>query len=618
MRGIRPINPEMEKFSTTRAALFLGGVATLLITLLGRVYWLQTVGRAPILERAQRQQHAVERLPARRGSIFDSTGQLLAGSIQVQTVFVDTKEIIDTYQSMKGGVTQLETDLAKLGKLIDREGFELLQTIGEKYPARYIELAHDVDPTILAEIQKLDISGIGAMPANRRVYPMGSLAAHVLGTVGSDGKGLDGIELQCNKLLSGVDGEKRSLKDSRRRSISTDEADYRPATHGEHIVLTIDANIQTIVEQELEATCKQYNAAAGEAVVLDPLTGAVIALANYPTFSPGAIEDSTPDQRTNRALVSPYEPGSTIKPYIVSRALDKKEATLADYFDVHGPHWTTPYGRKITDVHGYDRLALWDVLVKSSNIGMCQLSEKLGNGELYRAISSFGFGNRSGIDLPGEDDGLVRPLEKWSKHSTDSIAQGYELMVTPIQMARAMSTIANGGRLVTPYLVSGTVDAEDQVHPLPEAMQNRMFAKVIEPETAASVRRVLADVPFRGTATKARNERYNLFGKTGTAHRAVNGAYDTSHYTSSFVGGAPYENPRLVVAFVIHDPDREKAHYGGIVAAPGASRLLERALTYLQVPPSPVLAPPPAYLIDRLYQFDPKVYEKKAVMVKAE
>jgi cell division protein FtsI (penicillin-binding protein 3) len=614
----RPINLLMEKFSPTRASLGLGLIACLMLTLLGRVYWLQTYGRAPVLEKAERQQHSIERLAARRGSIFDSTGQLLAGSIQTQTLFVDTKEVIETAQTVSGGESQLEKNLASLGKLIDRDGFELLQLIGEKYPARYIEIAHDLDTSTIAAVQKLDIAGVGTMPANKRIYPMGSLAAHVLGTVGSDGVGLDGVELQFNEHLSGKDGEKRSLKDARRRSISTDEADYRPATHGEHLVLTIDANIQAIVEQELTATCRQYDAAAGEAVVIDPMTGAVIALANYPTFSPGAIEDSRPAQRTNRALVSPYEPGSTIKPFIVSRALDRKQVTLADNFDIHGPRWKTPYNRTITDVHGYDRLALWDVLVKSSNIGMCQLGERLGNPELHSTLTAFGFGSRSEIDIPGEDDGVVRPLKKWSKHSTDSIAQGYEMLVTPMQMARAMSAIANGGKLVTPYVVAGTIDAENDLHPIRENVSKRVFTKVIEPETAASIRRVLADIPVRGTATKARNDKYNIFGKTGTAHRAVNGVYDQDHYTSSFVGGAPFENPRLVIAFVIHDPDRSKAHYGGIVAAPGASRLLERALTYLQVPPSPTLTPPPAYLVDRLFNFDPKIYERKTKLAKAD
>lgn len=607
--------PLQPRFATARAAVALGLVSCLLLTLLGRVYYLQTRERARILDKADRQQHLTERLPARRGSIFDSTGQLLAGAIQTQTVFIDPKDIIDAYQDRPGGQIKLESDLGELGKLLERDPFELVQAIGEKYPGRYLEIAHDVDDSTIAEIQKLNLPGIGTTPANQRIYPMGSLAAHVLGGVGSDGKGLEGLELDCNALLSGTDGEKRSMKDSRRRAIGTEADDYTPAKHGQHLVLTVDANIQLLVEQELLATVKQYGAASGEAVVLDPKTGNVIALANYPSFTPQFIEESKPANRTNRALVFPYEPGSTIKPFLVSRALDKKEAKLSDVFTLGGKTWKTPYGRTITDVHGYDALALWDVLVKSSNIGMSQLAERMGNPELHAALKAFGFGDRSGVDLPGEDDGVVRPLRKWGKTSTESIAQGYELLVTPMQMARAMCTIANGGELVTPRLIKGTLDDDDAtIKPLSGKQASPMFPRIIDQQTAANVRRVLADIPVRGTAMKARSEVYNVFGKTGTAHRAVNGRYDTSHYTSSFVGGAPYEDPKLVIAFVIHDPDRAKAHYGGVVAAPGASRILEQALTYLQVPPSPTLSMPPASLTASLHDWSPKAYEKKTLM----
>ena len=610
-----PIQP---RFASARAAIALGVVAMLLLGLLGRVYWLQTRERARILDKAERQQHLTERLPARRGSIFDSTGQLLAGAIQTQTVFIDSKEIIDAYQDRPRGQTQLEADLGELGALLDRDPFELVQSIGEKYPGRYLEIAHDVDDRVIAEIYDLDMPGIGTTPTNRRIYPMGSLAAHILGGVGSDGKGLEGLELECNSVLSGADGQKRSMKDSRRRAIGTEVDDYVPAKHGQHLVLTIDANIQLLVEQELFATVSQFGAAAGEAVVIDPMTGDIVALANYPSFTPQFIEQSKPDNRTNRALVSPYEPGSTIKPFLVTRAIDRKQAKLTDIFTLGGKTWRTPYGRTITDVHGYDALPLWDVLVKSSNIGMSQLAERMGNAELHATLKQFGFGDKSGIDLPGEDDGVVRPLKKWGKSSTESIAQGYELLVTPMQMARAMSTLANGGQLVTPRLIKGTLDDDEAtVQPLAGKQASPMFPRVLAEQAADSVRRVLADIPIRGTAQKARSDVYNVFGKTGTAHRAVNGRYDTTHYTSSFVGGAPYENPRLVIAFVIHDPDRAKAHYGGIVAAPGASRILERALTYLQVPPSPTLPMPPASVSGLLHDWSPKVYEKKAAMAGA-
>ena len=615
-----PSSTVQLRFPVKRAGAAIAVIALLLCTLLGRVWWLETDGRAKILDRANRQQEMTERLPARRGSIFDSTGQLLAGSIQTQTVFVDPKEMIEAYDAKPGGQAQLEKDIRPLAALLDEDPLELVQQIGDKCPARYLEIANEVSTETLARIQALKFPGVGIMPHNERQYPMGSLAAHILGGVGADGKGLEGLEMQCNELLSGIDGSKRSMKDSQRRAIGTVADDYRPPQHGQHLVLTIDANIQLIVEQELAATVKEFDAPAGEVVVMNPNTGEIVALANYPTFSPEFIEDSKPVQRMNRALISPYEPGSTIKPYIVSRALNQGEAKLTDIFHLGGSKWITPYGRTITDVHGYDSLALWDVLVKSSNIGMSQLGEKLGNTELRTALANCGFGKPTGIDLPGEGGGVLKPLRKWGKSSTESISQGYELLVTPLQMARAMSTIANGGKLVTPTVIKGTLDDDGTVVPLPNANKVAMAGTVISSDTAASVRRVLADVPVRGTATKARSMLYNIFGKTGTAHRAVNGHYDLHHYTSSFVGGAPFESPRLVIAFVVHDPDRNKAHYGGIVAAPGASRILDRALQYMQVPMSPDLPLPPTQICD-LFKlsggYDAKVYDKTAKVASA-
>jgi cell division protein FtsI/penicillin-binding protein 2 len=607
-----------SRFAPLRAGMALAVVGALLLTLLGRVYYLQTTQRDRILDRAQRQQQMTEPLVARRGSIFDSTGQLLAGSVQTLTLFVDPKEIIEAYDGRAQGTLKLEADLQKLAALLERDPFELIQQIGDAYPKRYVEIFPAIGDKLYAEVRKLDIPGVGVTTANQRVYPMGSLAAHVLGGVGADGKGLEGLELTCNTVLSGADGFKRSLKDSRRRAIGTLSEDYQPAEHGQHLVLTIDANIQLIAEQELAATCKQFDAKSGECVVMDPQTGAIVALANYPTFAPQYIEDSLPAQRTNRALVFPYEPGSTIKPFLVSRALDNKTVRLADVFTLGGRTWKTPYGRTITDVHGYDRLAMWDVLVKSSNIGMSQLAERMGNPELSAALKTFGFGGKSGIDLPGEETGVVHPLKKWGKASTESIAQGYELLVTPLQMARAMSAIANGGKLVTPRLVRGILEKDGDIAPTPGTKTTTLQARSVDAETAAQVRRVLADIPVRGTATKARSDVYNIFGKTGTAHRAVNGRYNQDNYTSSFVGGAPYESPRLVVAFVIHDPDRSKAHYGGIVAAPGASHILERALTYLQVPPSPPLDLPAPHIAALLHDFNPRAYEKKPAMAQTE
>ncbi|MFT3786840.1 MAG: penicillin-binding protein 2 [Tepidisphaeraceae bacterium] len=602
----------MDRFPAGRALLLLAVIPALMAVLLGRVAWLETKGRAPVLDKAERQQSSKSVLPARRGSIYDSTGQLLAGSMQVDSLFVDTKLLIDTYGPARS--TDMERDLNKLADLAGVDGFELLQKVGDSYPDRFVEVTHDLSESAVGAIRDLDLPGVGFAPHNVRVYPMGSLAAHLLGTVGTDGKGVDGVELTAETALAGKDGSMRSYKDARRRNIGTANDDFSPPTHGKHLVLTIDANIQTLVESELAACVKQFEASGGECVVLDPKTGQIVALANYPTYNPQFVNDSTPAVRTNRALVVPYEPGSTLKPYIVTRALDQGLIHIGDVLQLDGPKWKTPYGRTITDVHGYQQLAVWDVLVKSSNIGMSQIAEKIGNPTLYAAVKSFGFGTPVGSDLPGDaaSAGLLNPLIKWTRASPESIAQGYEIMVTPIQMARAMSCIANDGRLLEPTLIKGVLNDDGSLATLDGKPRVPIVTQVVKPETAQQVRRILADVPIRGTAKNARSDKYNLFGKTGTAHRAVNGHYDTEHYTASFVGGAPFESPRLVIAFVIHDPNRAKAHYGGLVAAPAASRVLERSLTYLGVPESPLLPVPPESMVAKLYEFDAKEYEKRS------
>jgi cell division protein FtsI/penicillin-binding protein 2 len=514
----------------------------------------------------------------------------------------------------------MDEAIAKLCKLVDRDAFEVSQLLGDKAESRFVRIADNLDEGTIREIEKLDLPGVGFTPSNVRYYPMGSIAAHVLGGVGADGLGLEGIELKFNKQLAGRDGSKRTLKDARRRPLFVDADDYIPARHGQHLMLTIDANIQTIAEQELAGACIQFKAKSGECVVLDPATGEVLALANWPTFNPQSLEEAPKEYRRNNALVSPYEPGSTLKPFLVGPALSAKLTRPGEIFPTGGASWPAGYGRRvIRDVHGYAKLALWDVLVKSSNIGMCMLGQRMGNRGLYDALKTFGFGGRTGIELPGEDPGLVNPLRKWNRFSTESIAQGYEMRVTPLQLARGMAAFANGGKRVDPRVVRGTVDESGATRPMPKPDTHKNDAakpdaaksgQVIDADTAAQVRRILCDVMIRGTASRARSGVYNLFGKTGTAHSAVNGQYNESNYTSSFVGGGPYESPRLVIAMIIHDPDKSQAHFGGTVAAPAASATLERSLQYLQVAPSGDLPLPPLDLQDKLYAYDAKLYAK--------
>jgi cell division protein FtsI/penicillin-binding protein 2 len=610
-------------FSFTRAASVMALVGCALVALIGRVAFLQTYGRERTIQRADRQQHQSQTIESRRGSIFDCNGMLMAGTVQSQSLFIDAKFMQDCFQEDGKSLVEMDKAMAQLANLIDKDPYELSKMLGDRYESRYIKVAEHLDEQTCIAIEKLDLPGIGFTPTAERYYPMGSIAAHVLGGTQKDGFGLEGVELKFEKQLAGKDGFKRTLKDARRRPIAVAADDYLPPENGQHLILTIDSNIQMIAEQELAHACTENRANRGEAIVIDPKTGEIVALANWPTFNPQNLEDSTPKIRTNRCIVDPYEPGSTIKPFIAGPAFAWKIARPTEIMPIHGPHWVTPYGRHVTDVHGYDQLAMWDVLVKSSNIGMSMLGERMGNPNLFKALTGFQFGKETGVELPGENPGKINPLPKWNKFSTDSVSQGYELMVTPMQLARGFCAYANGGRLVTPHIVKGALNEDGELisHNAPKGLN--MLPEVIDPVTAATVKRILCDVVIRGTATKARSKTWNIFGKTGSAHVSEGKAgYNSSKYTSSFMGGAPAENPRLVVVMVVHEPDAEYArkmglsYYGGAVAAPGASRILERSLAYLQVPASPDLPIPPPQISSVLYNFDAKLYTNRTASVK--
>ncbi len=597
----------------------MGTVACALVALVGRAAYLQTYGREKTIRQAERQQHQTETLYSRPGCIYDSTGMLMAGTVQTQSLFIDPKFMQDCFQEDGKSLVEMDKAIAQLANMIDHDPFELSKLLGDRYESRYVKVAENLDEQTCKAIEKLDLPGVGFTPTNVRYYPMGSIAAHVLGGTQKDGVGLDGIEFKFQKLLAGKNGFKRVLKDARRRPIAVASEDYLPPENGKHLVLTIDANIQMIAEQELANTCESYRANRGEVVVMDPKSGEVLALANWPAFNPQNIEDSKPETRRNRVVTDPYEPGSTIKPFIAGPAFAWRITRPTEVFPIHGPTYHVPtYSRTVTDVYPYAQLAMWDVLVKSSNIGMSMLGERMGNPNLFRALSAFQFGKETGIELPGEDPGRLNPLPKWNRFSTESISQGYEVMVTPLQLARGFCAYANGGRLVQPHLIKGVLDANGQVIARTKTSDLTMMPEAIDPITAATMKRILCDVVIRGTAPKARSKTWNIFGKTGTAHVSEGkSGYSATKYTSSFMGAAPAESPRLVVTMIIHEPDiayanaQGMSHYGGAVAAPGASRVLERSLAYLQVPASPDLPIPPPQIANVLYNFDAKLYTNR-------
>ncbi len=612
----------MQNFSPIRAAVVMVGIGTGLVALLGRVAYLQTYGREGTIRRAERQQHQNETLFARRGSIFDADGMLMAGSVQTMSLFVDPKFMQDQFQEEGRSLVDMDKALEKLAKLIDKDPFELAQLLSDRYESRYLKVAERLSEQVCKEIERMKLPGVGLTPTNERYYPMGSLAAHVLGGVGGEGVGLDGLEMKFEKVLAGKDGYKRTLKDARRRPIAVAADDYLPPQNGQHLVLTIDSSIQMIAEQELAATCKEFGAKRGEVVVMDPRTGHVLALGNYPTFNPQNIGDSLPEVRRNNVLVSPYEPGSTIKPFIVGPAMMMGVTRPDQVWPVSGSYKSSLRSKLVTDIHHYGPLSTWDVLVKSSNIGMTMIGEKLGKSHLRTALGSWNFGKPTGIELPGEDGGLLKPMNKWADADVVSAVQGYSVMVTPLQLARGMCAYSNGGKLVKPRVVEGIVNPDGSIAERTPEVPLSEWPQVVDPKSALQMRRILADVPVRGTATRAREfcKDWNIFGKTGTAHISDGKAgYSDQKYTSSFVGGAPFEDPRLVIAFIVHEVEKKgKNYYGGTVSAPGAAKIFARSLAYLRTPASPELSPPPPQIANVLVNYNAKLYQNRLVTAKTE
>lgn len=603
-------NNTAESFHARRAALVLSLLGVALVGLVVRVAWLQTAHATDTAPRAERQQHSTQTLHARRGSIFDRNGLMLAGTVQLSTLFVDPKFMYEQFEARGKSAFDVDLALEKIAELTQADADELVLAAGRDPDARYVPLVRGLSDEAVARLRALEIPGIGFSPEPRRVYPMGETAAHVIGTVGRDENGLEGLERVQEAMLAGFSGSRRTLRDKRRRSIASAAEGYELPEHGDHLVMTIDAQIQLMAEQELAKTVRESGASAGTAVVMDPHTGEILALANYPSYFPQYIADSTADARRNRAVVDPFEPGSMVKPFIVAGMIDRGLARLEETVDVGETKAMRieikGKGRIIRDESQHrQHLAVWDVLVKSSNKGMVRLGERIDTTQLRDLYTSFGFGSETGLGINGENPGDIP--SKWGWGDKESAMFGYAVLVTPIQLCRGMAVLANGGRLVTPRLIAGRVapGGEFEVEVSPDLQQ-----EVIRPEVAQAVRRVLADGPIRGTSKRARLDRWNLFGKTATAHRFVNGKQSDNSYVSSFLGGGPYESPRLVIGVSIFNATKDWGenapfgHHGGVVAAPTASRILERAFEYLGVPDSPKLPPAPPHIAAKLHEYE--------------
>jgi cell division protein FtsI (penicillin-binding protein 3) len=533
-----------------------------------RLVYLQVGRHADLTARAERQQLRTVETTAKRGDILDRSGRVLAYSVDADSIY-----------AVPTGITDPAAAAAALCGAFDDCGALEREVLADRIRRgrAFAYVRRQVSPDEARRVAALELEGIGFMKENRRFYPNKDLAAHVLGYVGIDNKGLNGLEAAYDTLIKGRPGTVLIQTDARRHAFSRIE---RPPTTGATLELTIDQYLQHVVERELRAGVEENRAASGTAVVMDPRTGEILALANWPSFNPNAYREARPDAQRNRAIQDLYEPGSTFKIVTASAAFEEHVVEPDDPIDVSAGH--IRFGaRVIDDDHRYGVLSFTDVIVKSSNVGAIKVGLRLGPERLGLYMKRFGFGRRSSPDFPGESAGIVWDSAKLTDSALASVSMGYQVGVTPLQMAAAVSSIANGGELFEPRIVRAVI-ADGKRTPVP----HKVVRRAVSAGTAALLTEIMEQVVERGTGTRANVPGFTAAGKTGTAQKVVNGRYSTSEYNASFVGFIPSREPAFAIVVVIDSPHGKNLYYGGSVAAPIFQRIADAALRHHGVPPS--------------------------------
>jgi cell division protein FtsI (penicillin-binding protein 3) len=541
-----------------RIGLLFAAFLALLVIGATKAAWLGVVKAGSLKRAAVTQQEADITVPARRGAIEDATGTELAVS-QPAVDIAATPYLVKDAPAVA----------AKLAPLLGKPEDELLRQLTRR-DTGFAYLARRVPAGRADRAQKLGIEGLEYIPQYRRTYPRDWMASQLLGSVGTDGQGLGGIEYSLDKQLKGADGERRLVKDALGTPIEM--RNTKPVRPGATVRLTLDANVQDQAETVLAEVGKTWQPKGATAIVMDPNSGAILALANWPRVNANALGDSPDYARQNRAIGATYEPGSTFKAFTVAGALQDGKVTPDTSFDI--PPVLQVSDRQIHDAenHGYVSMTTKEILKQSSNIGAVMIAGRVGTKPFDAWIHRFGFGKTTGVDLPGEERGLVLPLAKYSGSSMGNLPIGQGIAVTPMQMAAAYAAIANGGVLRSPHIIE-SIGGRKRARPA--------GTRVISEATSASVRSMLEGVLGPGgTASGAAIEGYDLAGKTGTAQKPDPlGGYSKDKYVASFVGFAPAKHPKLLAAVMVDEPKGEI--YGGQVAAPAWKQIMNFALQYL-------------------------------------
>lgn len=563
------MKPKAHQKMRRRIALVMFGFMALFVVLVAKAVHLQIYLRPWLNSEAKDTYTRSVEEKSKRGSILDARKEVMALTLEGYAIGIRPGKVENREQTAKA-----------LAKILNVNRSALFRDI--KDSEKFFWVRRQVTADKAESVRRLKLKGVVSDPEPIRYYPHRSLASQVLGFTSIDSKGLEGVEFYYNRSLEGVVDRSRILIDARGKVFDRELKGTRTYT-GNSVVLTLDKQIQFFTKTALAEAITEFGAKSGMALVMEPGTGAVLALAHYPFFNPNRSKKGYQDRWRNRAITDPFEPGSTLKMFTAAAALESRTGSSKSIFFCENGAYRI--GRNtVHDTHEYGWLSLQQIIKYSSNIGSVKVVQRMGRETFYNILKAFGFGTKTGIDLPGETSGQLRPWRNWKPIDAANIGFGQGVSVSAIQLVTATSAIANGGLLMRPRVVKAITGPDGQVL---KKVEPKVVRRVISPENAATMRRILHTVTTEGgTGTKAALEGYGVCGKTGTAQKIdSDGRYSRKKYVSSFIGFTPAEDPRLTILVVLDEPT--KRHYGGTVAAPAFRKIALKTLNYLNVPPYP-------------------------------
>ena len=576
--------------STPRLSLVLTAISFAFCVLIGRLLFLHVWQHEELLEHVQGNRKVIQVSSSRRGDIVDSRGNLLATMHTEIDLGVDPQVVRDEDRSKLAELARLiDQPLASIEKAFDTKTRRGSKNSKEVNLVRWASLKKSLNEATYEAVQELRIKGVYGNRKYSRTYPGAELASHVLGFINHEGVPVTGAERFFDYYLRGQDGWRETERDGRRREMAQFRERQVEPNNGLNVALTIDQMVQHIVENEITNLVGEYDPESVSVIVSEPSTGAVLAMANYPTYDPNEffdLEKYPVDFQRNRALTDVIEPGSTFKIVPAAAALNEGVVDPSEVFKT-GYDRVSYKGRTLklpSDHHTYEQLSVYDIVVKSSNRGAAHLGLRLGENRLHDYAKAFGFGEKTGFDLGGEVTGTLHPVNNWDGLTITRMPMGHAVSATPMQIHSAMSVIANKGILMEPLIAKEVFDekGDEVVTFMPKARR-----RVISAEVAETVADMLVDVVgVDGTARKAAIESYAVAGKTGTTQKIVDGRYSREHHVASFSGFFPADRPALVITVVVNDPQLEGIGYGGAVAAPAFRNIAEACIAYLGIRPA--------------------------------